>query len=288
MTTMKTLLLATLCLAGASTRVLADDYDVDVRTAEYLDVIQTTDGSIWKGVVVEQTPGSEYKIATADGSLHVIKAADVVKLTKQRNKDYRATMPVGAPAGFVGGDRADGISRSASPSQGLPAPTAHTGVRAEADLAFVFPAGDIANGTNTTFSPSVSVGYEAMFGNLGLSGGGLARFDYWQLPGNSNDAAWLFETHAYGRAALHISRVALFGGVSLGIDTNYVYSAAADMSKTTLGFGMNLQTGIEVAAAPNLAVKLGFDYHPGTDKIVDNRDVSASYYALLVGAGLRL
>ena len=45
----------------------ADD-EVDVRSFEYLDVVETADGSIWKGVVVEQTPNVVYKIATADGS----------------------------------------------------------------------------------------------------------------------------------------------------------------------------------------------------------------------------
>ena len=51
-----------------------------------------TDGSIWKGVIVEQTPGVQYKIATADGSLHVLKAGDVTKLSKQKNRDYRGTV----------------------------------------------------------------------------------------------------------------------------------------------------------------------------------------------------
>jgi hypothetical protein len=56
------------------------------RFAEYLDVVQTRDGSVWKGLGIEQTPNVAYEIATADGSVHVIKAADVVKITKQRNK----------------------------------------------------------------------------------------------------------------------------------------------------------------------------------------------------------
>src|SRR6185312_5387603 len=60
----------------------AEDAEVDVKSFEYVDVVETTDGSVWKGVIVEQSPGVQYKIATADGSLHVLKAGDVTKLSK--------------------------------------------------------------------------------------------------------------------------------------------------------------------------------------------------------------
>ena len=237
--------------------------------------------------MIEQTPGVEYKIATADGSVHVIKASDVVKMTKQRNKDFRtaAAAPVVAPTG----DRGQGVSRSAEPSgSSLPPPTVMSGFRLEPAAAIVFPAGDISKGTSTSFSPDIRAGYEALFGNFGLEGGGMARFTYWRASVDTKDAAWTLETMAYGRLALHVSRVAMHAGVALGLDTNYIYSSMLDMSKTTTGFGMNLQSGIDIAASPTLAFRLGFDYHPGTDKIIDGVDSSISYYALLVGAGLRL
>jgi opacity protein-like surface antigen len=289
---MKTYLTAALCLVAASSRVHADDSEVDVRSFEYVDVVETTDGSVWKGVVVEQTPNVQYKIATSDGSLHVIKAADVVKMTKQKNKDYRAPVAAATSAGGGTAMQPNGVSsvyQASGPA--LPAPMAQSGLRLDPSFALVFPAGDL-KGFNTSFSPDIRAGYEALFGNFGLGGGGLARFTYWQLPSgmglDPNNAMWTLETHAYGRAALHISRAALYGGVSLGVDTNFVHDGPTNMSKTSVGFGMNLQTGVEIAASPTVAFKLGFDYHPGTDTIVDGAPQSVSFYSLLVGASLRM
>jgi hypothetical protein len=280
----KTHLLAALCLAATIARVAhADEGEVDVRAFEYLDVIETTDGSIWKGVLVEQTPNVQYKIATSDGSLHVIKAADIAKLTKQKNREWRGTttVPIGTVTGTGVTTRYEG--------RGLPAPVAETGIRMDASLVSVVPVGDIQK-SQTSFAPNVQIGYEAMFGNFGLGGGGLARFTYWRLPmgEDPNDAAWTLETHAYGRAALHLSRVALYGAVSFGVDTNLVHIGVLNMSKTATGFGMNLESGAEIAASKDVAIKAAFDYHPATDTIVDGAPQSISYYAFLVGASLRM
>ena len=292
MMSFKTYLTAALCLVAASSRVHAEDAEVDVKSFEYVDVVETADGSTWKGVIVEQTPNVQYKIATADGSLHVLKAADVVKMSKQRNRDYRSPIAAGRGGGAAAGqgtyDHANGVAGAyESDGSGLPAPFARTGLRIDPEFLFVFPSGDLKN-IDTSFTPSVAIGYEALFGNFGIGGGGLARFDYWRLPGMTKDAFWTLETQVYGRAALHISRVAVYGGVSLGVDTNYLYVSQVDMSRTTLGFGMNLMSGVEIAATPALGIKLGFDYHPSTDKIVDGAPGSVSYYALKLGASFRL
>jgi len=292
----RTYFAAVLLVAAVSTRVHADDGEVDVHSFEYVDVVETADGSIWKGVVVEQTPNVQYKIVTSDGSVHVIKAADVLKMTKQKNREWRGAQggasanPMVAP--MNNGMRPAGVGTAyEGQSPGLPAPMATTGVRLDPSLAFMFPAGDL-KGLNTSFAPDIRVGYEALFGNFGIGGGGLARFTYWQLPSgmgaDPNNAFWTLETHAYGRAALHISRAALYGGVSLGIDTNYLHDGPSNMSKTTMGFGMNLMTGVEIAANPLLAFRMGFDYHPGTDTIVDGSNTSVSFYSLGVGASLHL
>jgi hypothetical protein len=294
MMTRQATLAAFLCIAAASSRaVRADEGEVDVRSFEYVDVVETADGSIWKGVVVEQTPNVQYKIVTSDGSVHVIKAADVVKMTKQKNREWRGNQNY-APAAPVNGNqmRPQGVGSVYEPSNGggLPAPMATSGVRLDPSFAFIFPAGDVGKTTNTSFAPDIRVGYEALFGNFGIGGGGLARWTYWQLPagGDPNNAFWTLETHAYGRAALHISRAALFGGVSLGVDTNYLHDGPSNMTKTAVGFGMNLQTGVEIAANPTLAFRFAFDYHPGTDTIIDGTNTSISFYSLALGASLRL
>jgi hypothetical protein len=276
---------------------LADDgvTEVDVRAAEFLDVIETADGSIWKGVVVEQTPNVQYKIATADGSLHVIKAADVVKLTKQRNRE-RAMGPAPRP-GFIGGSAAgapaaypnDGIGGSYQSSSSLPPPVAKSGLRVEPELAIVFPTGVYDElGVNTSFAPGVRLGREQMFGNFGLSGGGHLRFTYWRLPGDTRDATWLLETQFYGRAALHIGPATPYVGLTFGLDTNYLYDNDSRMSETSVGFGMNLQSGLQISVSPTTTIDVGFDYHPGTDTIASGTDESVEYFAMRIGSTIRL
>jgi opacity protein-like surface antigen len=293
----KTYFVAALCLAASMSRAFAEDAEIDIRSFEYVDVIETADGSIWKGVVVEQTPNVQYKIATADGSLHVIKAGDVAKLTKQKNREWRGTSAGTSASTSTSTGTGTSTSTSGSGVVGryepsgpaLPAPYAQSGLRIDAGGITVFPSGDISM-LDTSFSPNILVGYEHLFGNFGLGGGALARFTYWRLPQGEDpqDAAWTFETHAYARAALHISRVAFYGGASIGADTNMVHVGVLNMSKTTTGFGMNLQAGAEVAASEQIAIKLGFDYHPGTDTVIDGAPQSISYYALGLGASLRM
>ena len=283
---MKTLSLAIL---AALAPLAHAEPEVDVKTSEFLDVVETADGSIWKGVLVEQTPNVQYKLMTADGSLHVLKAADITKISRQKNKEYHHVSAASSD-GDISDSRGDGADLTKHYDQGgggLPAPYATSGVRLDPSFAVVIPAGDISQ-TNVSFAPTMQGGYEFLFGNFGLEGGGLARWTYWQLPGMTNDAASTIETMGYVKAALHMSRVALHAGVAAGLDMNYVYSSQVMMSKTTTGFGMNLQGGIEVAATKNLALRAGFDYHPGTDTIIDGLPASISYYGLLFGAGVRL
>lgn len=284
MKSLSTLLFVCCGLAAASPRVFADTAAVDARSFEYLDVIETADGSIWKGVIIEQAPNVQYKIAIAGGSVHVVKAADVVKISKERNADYRA-----APASATTATpTTTGLSGSYErPGAGLPRALARSGARLDPQFTLVFPTGDI-DPIKTSFAPTIRGGYEAVLGNFGLGGGGLTRFTYWQLPGMTKDAAWTLETMLYGRAALHVSRIAAYAGIALGVDTNYVYIDAAEMSDTTLGFGLNLESGVEVLASDALAFQLAFDYHPGTDTVIDGVDASISYFALSLGASVHL
>ena len=316
-TPLRTSLLAlTLCasLGTAAHRAHADSNDVDVSSFEYIDVVETTDGSVWKGVVVEQTPNVRYKIATADGSLHVIQAADVVKLTKQKNPSFHASTPpagagetqampgngLGIRAGGGGGGGGGGIgggggggdlTRHYEPGSGLPAPFATSGIRLDPELTTVIPMGVLSDAmTGTSFGTGFRVGYEWLFGNFGLTAGEQTRITWWQLPGNTQDVAWTLETLAFARAALHLGRVAPYAQVAAGLDTNYIYAQAIDASNTSLGFGLDLGAGVSIAATNNLAIDLGADFHPATDSLNDMSPVTASseYLALHLGASLRL
>ena len=273
----------------------ADELDIDVRTAEYLDVIETSDGNVWKGVIVEEKPGDVYRLAVTDG-VRVIKAADVVRVTKQKNRERVAAAPQMQPAVVnlpvamfactpMAGN--DGVVARATPRP--PADYARAGVQIDPSLVFVLPQGDIG-GLDTSFSPDLHAGLELRFGDVGVTAGGMTRYTYWQLPSTAGpgDADWTLETHAFGRATYHLARIAAFGGVSMGLDTNFIHVGAANMSKTSVGFGMNLESGIEFAATPDVAVTAGFDYHPGTDIIVSGAPGSVSYFGLLAGVKSRL
>ena len=236
--------LALAILIALGQRARADD--IDVSAIEYLDVLETTDGSVWKGVVIEQVPNVSFKIATSDGSVHVLKTSDVTRLTKQRNPAYHHA--------------------ASTEGSSLPEPFARTGLRGDSELDVVFPTGTLGDTlkVKTSFAPTLRIGYEALLGNVGVSGGFQVRFSYWRLPGMTDDSGWLLETHAYGRGALHIGRAAPYLGISIGTDVSYLYSAALDDSATALGFGMNLEFGLAIAATPMIAVDLGGDYQAPT------------------------
>jgi hypothetical protein len=284
---MKHLAFSGLLLAAlASFAHVAHADDVDIRSFDYLDVVETADGSVWKGIVIEQVPGQTYKIATSDGSIHVIKAADVTRMTKQKNPWHvAAAAPAADPAPTARGE--NGLEAHASPSgPSLPAPYAQSGMRASAALAIVFGTGDFKDAP-TSFAPDVRVGYEQLYGNFGLEGGLLVRWTDWRMGRVTDDMAYTLETQAYGRAALHVGRAAPYAGIALGTDINYIYSGQLDMSNTAVGFGMNLQFGLPIAVTPGVAVELGGDYHPGTDSVAEGSPLSVSYFALRVGAAGR-
>jgi len=239
---------------------LASADDIDVRSFEYLDVIETSDGSVWKGVIIEQTPNVQYKISIAGGSVHVVKASDVVTMSKQRNTEFHPT-PATATA------QANGVSATYERKGGLPPPLADSGMRLDPEIAAVFASGQDTLGS---ISPTLRIGYEAVFGNFSIGGGGHSRFTYWL---ESNDT-WTLEMMAYGRAGFHVSRVSVYAGLAAGLDTTFMGDDGA------VGFGMNLQTGVEILATRAIGFKLGFDYHPNIAGI--------EYFALVLGASFHL
>lgn len=52
---------------------------------ELQEVVYLKNGSVVRGVIIEQIPGESLKIQTADGSIFAYKMADVEKMTKEKN-----------------------------------------------------------------------------------------------------------------------------------------------------------------------------------------------------------
>ena len=66
--------------------------------AEYIDIIEMSDGSIIRGVIVEQKPGEHIKIETPNGSIIKIYVDDIKLLTKEKVKSTSVPVEKSPPA----------------------------------------------------------------------------------------------------------------------------------------------------------------------------------------------
>ena len=93
---MRKLLLLLTLLLSISTYVAAQNYT---------EVVYLKNGSIIKGVIIEQVPNVSLKIKTSDGSLIICQMSDVEKITKEERytRDYRkeANLYTGNAAGAL-------------------------------------------------------------------------------------------------------------------------------------------------------------------------------------------
>jgi len=68
------------------TPVVATQPQTEEKKVEFVDVVYLKNGSIIKGLIMEQIPNESLKIQTSDGSLFVYKMEEVVKITKEEKK----------------------------------------------------------------------------------------------------------------------------------------------------------------------------------------------------------
>ncbi len=248
---------------------------IDVDRSEFLDVVATTDGSIWKGVLVEQTPGVNYKLLLSGGSLRVLRADEVVSIRKERNPKFRAAAPT-APA-------------AAAP----PAPTrSPTGLVLGAGLTLAIPAGELNNGDNgAAVSPGVGLrgGYRYRSDNLSAQLGGQVKFIYWNVPG-SPDRAYLYtvEVFAFVRAGLRGKTFEPFVELALGPEvTGYDLSGLG--TGGGVAFATILTAGVALLATRSIDVELELAYHPPLSRIpyADN-ELKITYFGLQLAGALHL
>ena len=76
-------LIAIICISFYSQKTMAQ--------GNYIDVIYLKNGSVIKGIIVEQVPNVSLKIQTADGSLFVYKISEVEKMTKESTGRINST-----------------------------------------------------------------------------------------------------------------------------------------------------------------------------------------------------
>ena len=61
---------------------------LSINAQKMQDVVYMKNGSVIRGLVMEQIPDSIIKIGTSDGSIFVFQTQDVVKITKEPSKKY--------------------------------------------------------------------------------------------------------------------------------------------------------------------------------------------------------
>ena len=264
---------------------LAQAQAVDVAATQSWDVLEIADGSIYKGVIVEQTPGKTYKLAMLDGSVRVFTADQIVKISKEANPHWSAP----TPAAPQGGPAWTGAPQQQRTGGGMPKAFAQSGMRFGLDAIVVFPTGDWGDKDNggiveTSFAPSLRFGYEAIMGNFGIGGGLHTRFVPWILIGDAADAdvaTWLLEAHAYGRASLHIGKVAPYAGMSMGVTTAQFSGPGSDDDLSETGFGLGIDFGLDAFVSNSIALGIGGTLNAVAPEFADA--VAPSYFGLRLG-----
>jgi hypothetical protein len=232
-------------LAGAA-EVRANDLDPAV--VQLWDVIYMADGSVLRGVIVEEVPGTSYRIVMAGGSSLVVQTANVTKLGKELNPGFAmAARPAG---GVAGGTGAPPHARKAT-----------SGVRLGLMPGFAeHPDADVS-----TFLVTARAGYEIGLDPWGLTPALVVDV----MPGTYDDWAGV-AIMASLRAAYRASTISPFVNFGLGVDT-----LRGDTS-----LGTFLGGGLELLVHKNVAITAELRYHQGW------ADSSNVYTLQYVGGGM--
>lgn len=204
---------------------------IDPAVVQLWDVVHTADGSVLKGVIVEEVPGTSLKVALIGGSTLVVQMTNIVKLTRELNPAFAGNVP------RAGGGDGPSASPALSAPNGLrigilPAIAAHSEI------------------DETTLLFTSYVGWE-----LG--------FDRWGLIPNLS-ALYALDTGIYGndsfgaaaglRAAYRGSTVSPFVGFALGVD---FVSGDPSLSTAVVG-GIELVVHRKIALVVEGRLQQGF------------------------------
>ncbi len=78
----------------------------DLLAQDYVDVVYLNNGSIVRGIIIEQVPNESIKLQTKDGSIFVFEMKDIQKFTKELKADPQQSAPSRSGAsGFAGKER---------------------------------------------------------------------------------------------------------------------------------------------------------------------------------------
>jgi hypothetical protein len=226
--------------------------DIDPAAIQLWDVIYTTEGTVLKGVIVEEIPGTSVRILLLGGSSIVVPVATVERFAKELNPGFTR-----APAGSA--------AKSADGS-GSPGLAATSGFRfgAMPGLAFHTESG-------TSLLLSTHLGWEIALGRWGLTPNVAIDYVLDAGPYEEDGVALIPGL----RAAYRGSTVSPFFGFSFGVDT-----LDGDLAPAiTLGGGIDLILHRRFAISAEARFHRGFG-----DQYTD----LMSYVAIGVGVEVRL
>lgn len=201
--------------------------DVDPAVVQLWDVVYAADGSVLKGVIVEEVPGVSVRVVIAGGTSIVVQMANVQRFAKELNPSFATGA---APSVAVGGH---------------PARVVTGGVRLGVTPGIAYH----SDSDVSTFLITGRAGYELVFDQWGLTPGVVAEF----LPGAGNYDANGGAILGGLRAAYRGASVSPFVGFGLGLD----------VVGTDTSLGTFTGAGIDLLVHPRIALSAEVKYHRG-------------------------
>lgn len=220
---------ACLTVAVLALPMAAHASEIDPATIQLWDVVHTTDGSVLKGIIVEEIPGTSVRIVLVGGSSIVVESANVVRFAKELNPGY-ARQPAAQIGGAVAGE---------------PALTASSGLRIG-----VMPGLAYHTDGDPGFLLTSRLGWEIGLGSWGLTPGVVIDFTP-DVTQYGEPGAGFFGAI---RAAYRATKVSPFVGFGLGVDTVDGDGALA----TFMGAGLDLLLHRRFALSAEVKYHRGF------------------------------
>lgn len=243
------------CVAAAvlALPVTAHASEIDPAVIQLWDVVHVADGSVLKGVIVEEVPGTSLRVVLLGGSSIVVPMANVVRLARELNPGF-ARPQVMQAADAPAAPRSPAIIAASGLRIGvMPGLAYHTD--ADADPTFVLTS---------------RVGWEIGLGQWGLTPGVV--IDVLPEVGIYGGAGVAVQGGA--RAAYRASTVSPFVGFGIGGDF------ATD---TTLAIAMS--GGVDLVLHRRFALSAEAKFHRGFG---GTYDYSLSYVSIGIGIEIRL
>jgi hypothetical protein len=240
---------AYLAIALLGVPVSARAAEIDPAAVQLWDVVHTADGSVLKGVIVEEIPGASVRVVLVGGSAIVVPMANVVRFARELNPAF-AHQP-SAP-----------VAERPTP----PALAATSGLRIG-----VMPGVAFHTEGESTFLLNARIGWEIGLGRWGLIPGVVADL----TPDVGTYGAAGGGATAAVRAAYRGSTLSPFVGFGIGADI-----VSDDVSLATF-----MSAGVDLLVHRRFALTAEAKFHRGFG---DTYIQALSYAAIGMGVEVRL